>query len=108
MGYISTGQTDGMVIYFTPKAIEYLMGKKTSKTDLSIKYFSLGDSDANYLINKRLQTGYVSDLSGEDTVCLKNVAVDFDNRTLYNQWLSNTETGKPDVPPSIHKSPVKA
>lgn len=106
MGYISTGQTDGMVIYFTPKAIEYLMGKKTSKTDLSIKYFSLGDSDANYLVDNRLAPGYVSDLSGEDTVCLKNIAVDFDNKGLYNQWLASTDPNKGDVPPSIHKTPV--
>ena len=106
MGYISTGQTDGMVIYFTPLAIEYLMGKKTSPTDLSIKYFSLGDSDTNYFINNKLNIGYVSDLSGESTVCFKNVAVDFNNKHLYNQWLVSTDPNKGDVPPNIHKGTI--
>ncbi len=106
MGFISTGQTDGMVIYFTPKAIEYLMGKKKSKSDLSVKYFSLGDSDANYLINNRLISGTITDLSGEETICLKNIAVDFNNKDLYNQWLTSNDPNKGEVPPSIHKTPL--
>ena len=106
MGFISTGQTDGMVIYFTPKAIEYLMGKKTSPSDLSITYFSLGDSDTNYLIANKLTTGYIPDLSGEESICLRNTAVDFNNKDIYTQWLNSADPNKGDVPPSIHKSPV--
>jgi len=106
MGFISSGQTDGMVIYFTPKAIEFLMGQKKSASDLAITYFTLGDSDTNYLIENKLGTGYITDLSGESTLCLKNVAVDFDNVDLYNAWLASTDPNKGDVPPSIHKSPL--
>lgn len=106
MGFISTGQTDGMVVYFTPKAMEYMMGKKTSPSDLSITYFTMGDSDANYLDIKRLIKGFVPDLSGEDTTCLKSVAVDFDNETLYNNWLNSSDPNKAIVPPNIHKYPI--
>ena len=106
MGFISSGQSNGMIIYLTPKAIEYMMGKKSSSSDLSITYFSLGDSDANYNLNKPLGVGFVPDLSGDDLNCLGNIATDFDNSTLYNNWVVSTDTKKGNVPPNFFKSPI--
>lgn len=68
MGFIVTGQTE-TVVYLTHIGAEYLAGKKTSPKDLIIKYFSLGDSDANYLVDERLNADYVPDLTGRDASC---------------------------------------
>jgi len=54
MGFITTGSTnDGiMEVCFTPLGREYMVKGLGSK--LVVKYFGLGDTDSNYLINKRL------------------------------------------------------
>jgi len=107
MGFISTGETNGMVIYFTPKGMEYLTGKKTSSRDLSIRYFSLGDSDTNYLTQKKSFRGFIPDLSGDDVACLKNVALDINNAIMYETWVNMDANTRPELPPSFHKSPIK-
>lgn len=78
MGFITTGQTD-IVIYLTHTGAEYLAGKKKSATDLIVKYFSLGDSDTNYNVLKKLSKGYVPDLTGEDSTCMKLVNINIKN-----------------------------
>jgi hypothetical protein len=75
MGFISTGATDNMVVYFTPTGINYLMGGKKNVSDLSIAYFSLGDSDINYNVMNKTQKGFIPDLNGEDATCLKAVTL---------------------------------
>lgn len=82
MGFIGTGQSD-VVVYLTPLGAEYLAGRKKSATDLAIKYFTMGDSDSNYLVKKRLQSSYVPDLTGEDSFCLK-IAYDTFKYFIYN------------------------
>lgn len=106
MGFISSGETSDVVIYFTPKAMEYLAGRKNSATDLSIKYFSMGDSDTNYLLSKKLSKGYIPDLSGENTNCLKNISIDIKTGELYSLWLSTDINERSELPPSVHKSPI--
>ena len=92
-----------MTIYLTPKEVEYITGRKKTPTDLSIKYFSLGDSDADYRVIERLTSGFVPDISGESVSCLKNISLDLNNSELYNDWLNSTDINKGAVPPSFHK-----
>jgi len=99
MGFITTGQTD-IVVYLTPVGAEYLAGKKKSKTDLGIKYFTLGDSDTNYLVLKKLNKGYVPDATGEDSSCLKIANITIDNKKFYNEWVKDKNV----APTSFHKN----
>lgn len=106
MGFISSAQTNGMTIYLTPKAVEYISGRKKSASDLSITYFSLGDSDADYTIINRLTAGFVPDISGENVSCLNNISLDLNNAELFNNWLNSTDINKGAYPPSFHKWPI--
>lgn len=64
MGFIPSGTSSAMTIYFTEKGVEYLLGKRKSPEDLIIRYFTLGDSDMNYKVTNSLTNGYVPDISG--------------------------------------------
>ena len=76
MGFIPSGATSGMTIYFTQKGVEYLLGKRSSPEDIRIKYFALGDSDANYNITTPLPNGYIPDISGVSGSCINTTASD--------------------------------
>jgi hypothetical protein len=101
MGFITTGITvnNGMVVYLTPTGAEYLAGKKKTISDLGIKYFSLGDSDCNYNVLKKLGRGYVPDLTGEDPSCLRIANITIDNKKFYNDWIKDTNV----FPESFHR-----
>lgn len=64
MGFIPSGTSSAMTIYFTQKGVEYLLGKRKNPNDIIIRYFTLGDSDTNYNISSGLPSGYIPDISG--------------------------------------------
>lgn len=79
------------------------MGGKQSSKDLILKYFSVGDSDTNYLVMNPLQNGYVPDISGESYSCLNDIALNVDTKTVYEEWLVNKTKPYPD---GAHRYPV--
>lgn len=74
MGYISSAATNDNVIYFTEKGLEYLFSGNI-KENLTVIYFSLGDSDANYNVPQGLDIGFVPDINGQSGTCLNITAV---------------------------------
>lgn len=80
MGFIFSDSSDAcnlpLEIYWTDLGREYLIGKKSNrKKGISVKYFTLGDSDCNYIIseepNNMLPPNFVPDAAGDVTNCLK-------------------------------------
>lgn len=73
MGFITSGSSVTYQAYLTQEGRELLL--KGDKSLMKIKYFSIGDSDANYLIEKPLGSGYVPDVNGDNLDCVKSIAV---------------------------------
>lgn len=80
MGYIISDITDAcqlpLEVYWTDIGREYLIGKKINrKKGIKALYFSLGDSDCNYLVsdepNNFLPIDFVPDIAGDVNSCLK-------------------------------------
>lgn len=80
MGYIISDITDAcqlpLEVYWTDIGREYLIGKKQNrKKGIKVSYFSLGDSDCNYLVsdepNNFLPIDFVPDITGDVDSCLK-------------------------------------
>ena len=80
MGYIISDITDAcqlpLEVYWTDIGREYLIGKKQNrKKGIKVSYFSLGDSDCNYLVsdepNNFLPIDFVPDIAGDVDSCLK-------------------------------------
>ena len=72
MGFISSGNTDGLVAYLTQKGRELLINGDQS--NITVKYFSLGDSDTNYHNIFKLTSGTVPDLTGDNSDCVMSLA----------------------------------
>ncbi len=92
MGFVSSASTLIISAYLTHRGRElYLLG---DDNDILTKYFSLGDSDANYytsaseIINtddKNLLTnGFIPDLTGALDSCLKPIASGIEPKYLIN------------------------
>lgn len=99
MGFTKSGSTITLEAYLTQKGREkYLSSDESSKT---IKKFSLGDSDTNYVIatNTRkgsdkkntLERGLVPDLTGDQTDCIKSLTDDIQikNPIFVNQQINS-------------------
>jgi hypothetical protein len=81
MGFISSANTVTLETYLTQLGRNYLLTGEESRS--KVKYFTLGDSDTNYLIainengsaeKNILTSGFVPDVTGDDTGCIKSVA----------------------------------
>ena len=83
MGYIASGETLQVVAYLTQTGRELLL--KGNKENFKVKYFALGDSDINYFVEDRLTTGFITDLSGESSSCIKAVATNVDIKNKVNK-----------------------
>lgn len=84
MGFVKSGSTINLEAYLTVKGREkYLSSDVSSKT---IKKFSLGDSDTNYLVSTNtqqssvrknyLENGIIPDLTGDQNDCIKSLTDD--------------------------------
>jgi hypothetical protein len=80
MGFVSSTPKITLNAYLTQVGREYFISGTVEQTE--IMYFSVGDSDCNYLISQieigdehnTLVSGYVPDLTGDTTGCIKSVA----------------------------------
>lgn len=70
MGYIQKGAGVQIEASYTQKGREIL--QKGNKADLKVAFFSLGDSDANYMVGVRNEN--VVDVTGDADGCVKSVA----------------------------------
>ncbi len=92
MGFVSSGNSITVKAYLTQKGRElYYLG---DDEDIITKYFSLGDSDANYYIAatpnittdeaNTLKTGFVPDLTGDYLGCIKSLSNGVNLKYLIN------------------------
>lgn len=72
MAFITSATTVGLTAYLTQKGRELLL--TGNEEDIKTAYFALGDSDTNYKVVGGIPTGYVVDLSGDDTGNIKSLA----------------------------------
>lgn len=72
MGFISSSSTVTLTAYLTQKGRELLL--TGNEADITTAYFAFGDSDTNYKVISALTSGYVIDLSGDDTGNIKSLA----------------------------------
>lgn len=72
MGYIASSATITLRAFLTQKGRELLING--TDVDVTSAFFSLGDSDSNYNVDYGLEPGYVPDLSGDDSGCVRSVA----------------------------------
>lgn len=72
MGYIASSSTLAVVAYLTQRGRELLL--TGTEADITTTQFSLGDSDANYNVAFGLDTGFVPDLTGENSGCTISIA----------------------------------
>lgn len=100
MGYISKNDKIKLTAFYTQKGRTfYLNGDETDKKPV---FFSLGDSDTNYIIgvnnqtntvvNNILKSGFIPDLSGDYDGCLKGVA----EGVKINNLINYTPSGNTD------------
>ena len=82
MGYITSGATVYIDCFLTQKGKElFFIGEDE---DIIVKYFSLGDSDTNYVITNNLNIttqddnvlteGFIPSISGNYDECAKSIA----------------------------------
>lgn len=63
--------TKPFTISWTKIGREYLIGKrKGRKSGLTVKYFTLGDSDNNYKVNLAPKVGFIPNITGEEGFCI--------------------------------------
>lgn len=81
MGYIPDSTTRTLTAYLTQKGREYLVAG--DKDGMTIKYFALGDPDADYLVASQpgqttpfnmLKSGFIPDLSGKNDGAIHSIA----------------------------------
>jgi hypothetical protein len=80
MGFIPSSTTQTLSAYLTEQGRKYIL--TGLKTDFTIKYFSLHDSDINYVIASNivssnynnLPNGFVPDITGDISECIKSIA----------------------------------
>ena len=71
MGYVQSGNTVTLRARLTQKGREELL---SGTTQLTVKYFALGDGDANYRTSLLLSPGYVPDVTGDYSGCTLSLA----------------------------------
>ncbi len=80
MGYVNIATNNilsnqncckNLTISYTKIGREYLSGIKSNRQEgIKIKYFSLGDNDKDYNNIIQLKSGFIPNITGEDTGCL--------------------------------------
>lgn len=95
MGYVSTniGDLTGgtctrpIKLAWTKIGREYLIGKRANrKKGITIKYFSVGDSDINYQVADNNLVGFVPNITGIEDDCLIGTMKDsFEYNVNYNR-----------------------
>jgi hypothetical protein len=69
--------TDTIYVSWTKIGREYLIGSRANrKAGLTVSYFTLGDSDMNYLNTAEIINGFIPNVTGEDTLCLNGTSTD--------------------------------
>tara|TARA_R110000824_G_scaffold4945_10_gene23176 strand:+ start:1478 stop:3694 length:2217 start_codon:yes stop_codon:yes gene_type:complete len=71
MGYVQSASTVTLRARLTQKGREELL---SGTTQITVKYFALGDGDANYRTNQVLSTGKVPDVTGDYSGCTLSLA----------------------------------
>ena len=71
MGYVQSASTVTLRARLTQKGREELL---SGTTQLTVKYFALGDGDANYRTTSVLSTGKVPDVTGDYSGCTLSLA----------------------------------
>jgi len=56
-----------------------------NKSLFQVAYFTLGDSDSNYLIVNSLESGFVPDITGNSDVCIPSISLNIDIKNKINQ-----------------------
>lgn len=81
MGFIPSSTTQTLSAYLTQQGRKYILSG--TKADFSVKYFSLHDSDVNYIIARNivstnynnLPNGFIPDVTGDISECIKSIAI---------------------------------
>jgi hypothetical protein len=100
MGFVTKNNNVTLNAYYTQKGrIFYINGQEVDKV---VKYFSLGDSDTNYIISSDtgniLTSGFISDVTGDVDDCLKSVSDGVDLKSLlYKTKTTDTVEALPNV-----------
>ena len=99
MGFIPSSSTQTLSAYLTQQGRTYIL--KGNKQDFQVKYFSLHDSDINYIIANNivlanynnLPNGFVPDITGDISECIKSIANGITpNENSYLEVTSTTTT----------------
>ena len=91
MGKIISADTIYATAYLTDRGRQYLFNKDNTRFNaqgddlLEFKYFTLSDTDTNYNMAARLESGDVPDISGKSENCIKASANYIQNSLLYYQ-----------------------
>ena len=107
MGFVSKNNNVTLNAYYTQKGrIFYINGQEVDKV---VKYFSLGDSDTNYIISSDtgniLTSGFISDVTGDVDDCLKSVSDGVELKSLlYKTKTIETVEALPDTDVPINSN----
>lgn len=101
MGFITKTSSPALVAYLTQKGRELLLNGE--EEDILIKYFSIGDSDANYFVVTPLDNGYVPDLTGDNLDCVFSLV---NNVGIKHSIVRNNDSVVV-VPPTLNTKEVK-
>ena len=71
MGYVQSGNTVSLTARLTQKGRELML---SGNTQLMVKYFGIGDGDANYRTNQLSSPGHIPDVTGDYSGCTLSLA----------------------------------